>query len=559
MEIILTRRGQCAKLTDWFFRNLHWVLFLTFLVIHAICCIQTNLFGDDYYYAAFTKRGLPYFISENLTHYLHTNGRVLVHLLDELLLSNFWLWRIFNVAALGLTLLAVAKIAAGTWNRDASREKFRICLIVATTIFSATDVAILRQSVYWATGSLNYLVPTAGMLWFYYLFRRCYENNCGKWQLIPAAFFAAATNEQASAAVLLVALCFIVSTFVFKKMAPKPSYVASFAAGLVGFCTLYLSPGNAERMNYYPDFYALSLFERPGHNLKELTTIVFGRGGMYMVLIALFLVEIIVCKNALDNVKICPVGRLASVLVLLVNTLNIGLYIWLLLTNSENVQSTVKITIMLSIFTAMIYSVVKYFREKDIETLFFVWCAVAMQVAMSFSPVFGPRNLLISVCCLLIPISKIISENRNAWGYAAFGGVIAGFSLLPTYISSEKLLILMTIIMSLILIIIIFKKEDITIVIMPIIAISLFTSQFATVAAGYSKNADALRKNYELLADYSLNPTGELKLFILPESQYKYTMPYNGEYHQRVLLELYGIDPSTPVHYVEYNAMKSPK
>ncbi|MFQ9150032.1 MAG: hypothetical protein ACLR5G_18015 [Eubacteriales bacterium] len=74
-------------------------------MVHAVCCVFVNLYGDDYYYAGFTRNGLGYFVSENIFHYKYTNGRALVHLLDELLLSNFWFWRIFNVAALGLLIL----------------------------------------------------------------------------------------------------------------------------------------------------------------------------------------------------------------------------------------------------------------------------------------------------------------------------------------------------------------------------------------------------------------------------------------------------------------------
>ena len=68
-------------------QNLHYIIFAIFLLIHSLVCIFTTYFGDDYYYAAFIKKGADYFVSENIFHYQYTNGRALVHLIDELLLG----------------------------------------------------------------------------------------------------------------------------------------------------------------------------------------------------------------------------------------------------------------------------------------------------------------------------------------------------------------------------------------------------------------------------------------------------------------------------------------
>ncbi len=542
------------KIIDKIANNYHLLYYGLFLVVHAVCCVFVNLYGDDYYYAGFTRNGLGYFVSENIFHYKYTNGRALVHLLDELLLSNFWFWRIFNVAALGLLILGIAKIAAGEWveKSDIFSLRFKRTLTITTAIFSVTDLAVLRQSVYWATGSLNYLVPTAAMLWFYYFFRRDFETMRGSWRLIPAGFFAAATTEQASAAVVLVTLCFIVSSVVVRKIAPKPAYVLSFLGSLAGFCTLYLSPGNAARTQYYPDFYAMPLWKRPLANFKELATVILARGGIYTIVILFLIMVILECAGKVKNEKNSPLRRLISAFVAISAASGTGLYIWTLVTGSDKTIIYLCVLLFVPIISAMIYTAVRYFRIGEIDELYFVWCAVAMQAAMSFSPEFGPRTLLISLCCLIVPVAgRIARLETGRIPLAAVCGCLI-FALLPWYVSSYKMLIDVTMVLSIIAIIYNIKKSDFLPKTAMAFTLSLCLAQFSTVAAGYGKNYAVLNEDYRILSDYAKSPTGEITLYVLPNSQYKYTMPYNDKYHERVLLKLYGIDPGTPVNYVEY-------
>ena len=147
----------------------HHLVLAAFLTIHGLTSAFTTLFGDDYYYAAFVKNGRQYFIDENIFHYLHTNGRALVHILDELLIGwSFWPWRVFNVATMAMLVIVMAKLAARAYREDIKARfgEYQRAVAGVCGLLSITDVAVLRQSVYWATGSMNYLLPATAMLWF---------------------------------------------------------------------------------------------------------------------------------------------------------------------------------------------------------------------------------------------------------------------------------------------------------------------------------------------------------------------------------------------------------
>ena len=60
-----------------------FVFFALFLCLQAVVVFSIELFGDDYYYATFTDSS-DFFVSENIRHFKEVNGRVLVHLFDEL-------------------------------------------------------------------------------------------------------------------------------------------------------------------------------------------------------------------------------------------------------------------------------------------------------------------------------------------------------------------------------------------------------------------------------------------------------------------------------------------
>lgn len=557
-------------------KNLHYIIFALFLLIHSLICVFTTYFGDDYYYAAFIKNGADYFVSENIFHYQYTNGRALVHLIDELLLGvSFWFWRIFNIACVGLLIIGIAKIASRCYRADIASRRYEYsrAVIAASAIFGVIDLAILRQSVYWATGALNYLFPITALVWFYYFYRRDFERFSGSWLLVIPAFFVAATTEQVSAAAVLVSLCFIVSSVVVKRLAPKPAYIASFISSLAGFCTLYLSPGNSARTEYYPDFYALSLFERVRYNFRELTTVVLGRGGIGMIVCLAFILVIYVCVSkyilpnrdgksarnistggavslsgkAIHDSKInCAILTTAK-LTALVTSLALGLYVYGLAVNPQLLQLLpVGFIIALPILAVMAYTVVRYFRRGKIDDLFFVWCAVAMQCAMAFSPEYGPRTLLVSVVCLMIPVTRVFASRPNPIVFMSAALVV--FALMPSYMSTPLLFVGLTIIL---LAGAYMLFSDNMRALAASLAVAVCLGQFATVAAGYYENVETLELNERQVTSYDPTSNEPLVLYYLPNVQYKYTMPYDDPYHQRVYLILHGLSPDTPVEYHE--------
>ncbi len=372
------------------------------------------------------------------------------------------------------------------------------------------------------------------------------------------------------------------SSVVVKRLAPKPAYIASFVSSVAGFCTLYLSPGNSARTEYYPDFYALSLLGRVRHNFRELTTVVLGRGGIGMIVCLAFILIIYVCvskyilpvKNekstrdtltrdksaqntstgtaplsgkAIHDAKINSAILTTAKLTALVTSLALGLYVYGLAVNPQLLQLLpVGFIIALPILAVMAYTVVRYFRRGKIDDLFFVWCAVAMQCAMALAPEYGPRTLLISVVSLMIPVVRVFASRPNPMAFMSAALVV--FALMPSYMSTPLLFIALTVILLAGAFIL---YSDNMRALAASLAVAVCLGQFATVAAGYYENVETLKLNERQVTSYDPTTNEPLVLYYLPNAQYKYTMPYDDPYHQRVYLILHGLSPDTPVEYHE--------
>ncbi|MBE6611774.1 MAG: hypothetical protein E7632_04730 [Ruminococcaceae bacterium] len=513
----------------------HHIVFTIFMLMHTLTCLFTNYFGDDYYYAAFLKNGHDYLISENIYHYMHTNGRAIVHLIDELLLGiSFWFWRIAAVLVMAALVVILSKLISGAGHRDTSSDLYKNAMIAVCALLSVTDIAVLRQSFYWATGALNYLFPATLTMCLIFLLQRDFIAPFEKLHLhillVILSFFAAATTEQASAAAIVAIVWIIVCEFVQNRKI-RIRWIACFASAICGFLTLMLAPGNAERTQYYPDFYAMPLIRRIITNIPKLAGEIFGPYGLYPLILALF---IILAYRSWSKCRPLSIITIITIIGYL-----IGLRFWNDLLRQWPYQ-LIFIALLAVIFVA---SLVDFFKQRDFETAFYLFNAAAMQGAMLLSPEFGPRTLTISIPLLIVPIAKFIIRENSVKLNAILG--LCLLASVPSIVSNPYLLLVLFCIFCCSL----FVLFDSTKVCLKALPVVLALAIFAMTPAGYAQNLPALSASRDNIRLYDPTLGEPLVLYYLPNYHYKYTMPYDDPYHQMVLLRLCDLPTETPVVY----------
>lgn len=514
--------------------KLPYFIFFLFVLMQAWTLIYIVQFGDDYYYTTFLSNGIRHFIDENVLHYMQTNGRALVHILDEILLANgtVFLWKIINLAVISLTVWFSAKLVAGN-----DKKQFDVALAVSCVAFTAISILNLRQSVYWATGSMNYLFPVFLTLLLFYKLRKNVSSDRLSPLVLIIAFFACSSTEQAAFASLITVILFVYTSVLNKKRL-APSYVLCLLLAVVGFILLFAAPGNAIRKTYYPDFYSMPFLKRIAYNLPRIISLVFSDYGfssviaIYLSASALF--NLARGKNRLN--KICFFFSLAGAIALILKNYlgtNILLYISFPCT-------------AISILINFLSSIGDARREHDLTIPFFTIMPVVLQGAMLVSPEFGPRTTLISAVMLIVPTAKMLLFPKRSVALVTLAFVafllfrpplavtvmaVISFLAVAFFVASKK-------------------HEAVIVTAIFICAILVFSRQFTTVH-GYRENYVIHKYNDEKVAQYLDNSdfTLPLEQYYLSNDVYKYTMPYDDPYHAMWYKISRGIPQSVEIVY----------
>ncbi len=526
--------------------NYHRLALLLFLVLHSVITFSLDLYGDDYYYASFVRKGFDFFVSENKFHYLSTNGRAFVHLLDELLIGWGLLpWRIFNIICMAALVIFSALLSARAYRADFNRSDYRRAVVIICALYASADVMLLRQTTYWATGMMNYVFPALLSLMLYWFFRRDYELERGSWLLLIPVLFASITTEQAVVTAFLVVLCFIVSSVIFRKRLPK-AYVVSLILSFAGMATVLFAPGTESRKALYPDFYGMGLFSRISQQFPLLFSLNFSRFGIYPLILSAAAVMTVVAYGCYSRGK----RPVFAALTMAASALAFIAELWCLVKAPETFTSVImQIIMLIPVGIALIYTAVRYFTCREIDELFMVWCAFSMQAAMLISPEFGSRTLYMSAVALTVALAGRLMRLSSAGLYMLLGAVV--LVMLPdAFIGSGAVLALMPAAIVLTGLVALGLGRASSARLAGALVFGLCMARYTIITDAYVGNIPVLELNRKQLTEAAERGESEsVILYYLPNEFYRYTLPYDNPYHQAKLLELYGLDPTLTVWY----------
>lgn len=531
MQSICSRFSSLAK-------NIHLVFFALFAAFETLIIRNVALYSDDYYYASFFYNGFDYFLSENKVHYLKTNGRAFVHFLDELLLANgtIWMWKVFSVLCLcGIVWLA-ALIASSAHKNGIKTNEFRVSLIVISACVSAIPIGAANQTLYWATGFMNYVFPLFLTLALYYFTERALHLERFSTWLVPLAFFACTTTEQNAFASLCIVV-FAIGRLLWARKRTSFKLVLMFIFGALGFAILFAAPGNMVRQTFYPDFYALSFADKILNNLRRLIPLVFGRNGALIALAlffssSAFYFTVVLVKRARPILSL--VNALSAVICLAI--FRIGIYV-----NALYVISV--IFVILSFIIDSVYFLIFFIKKREAAPLFFTVMSVGLQAAMLISPEMGPRTVIASVVLISVSTAFLVSQASKTLAEADTQKVkvrpscaILAFSI-PLCIASRSGVLVSALVALLCVAMVISKYFKAFRTVAPLcavlIAMVFSLDMLKSSVVGYGENMTIYRENQNAISEYieAGNSEKVLKLKYLKNDTYKYTMPYDSTYH----------------------------
>ena len=222
---------------------------LTALLLAAACgllcflCLCVDLNADDFYYACFLQDGFDSFVKQNIIHYRTFNGRVLVHLLVQIVL---YLGRpAYVFSCVGMLILYPL---LGRWAAGLDRDTRLTAPLVFLLLFLLIDVRVLKESVFWISACFNYLFSALMVVCAAALGRFALRARLPWFLLLcPAAFLCGATTEQCGAFSALLLLVLPLRAALQDRHLHLPCLLLPPCA-LAGYLTVLASPATQGRM-----------------------------------------------------------------------------------------------------------------------------------------------------------------------------------------------------------------------------------------------------------------------------------------------------------------------
>ncbi len=482
-------KKMCGKKDRaWYAVLFSFVFVLSFLVMRNI-----TLFGDDYYYTTFWGEG---FWDKHIEHYMLANGRAIVHFLATVFISiNPIFWQVLNSAFLAL----IATLAAKHFPDKKGRA---VVIIISAAMVGALGIDMTRESIYWLTGSFNYVYPFAMLMLFWYLL----YTMRGRYLplLYVLGFLSAATTEQNGMMTLGVVVLYLLDSKFIRREKPQKKLLFLLIPTVLGFVSVYFAPATFVRYGIETE---KGMLEVIGEQLPMIYYHFISKKYMLPFVILNFAaMGVFLYKNS---------DKLWQKAVALANIVSILLALYI--SKTPYVYATKNTMLALSVLTVLLgfnIALILVYLIKNRPDGYLTACtalilAFGSQLMMSASPVSGARTMLCGVFNLVIFDAALLS--------LACGE----------------------------------KKYRVAALVISLIFFAFGMNTYYNTYVGYKANYPVTAANEEVIEEYLKNPTGEISLGTLPYPDHCWSMPYQSSYHLYYYKNYYGLAEETIVNWLE--------
>lgn len=467
------------------------IAFISFLLIN----INVVYFGDDYGYLEFKNLNIDNHMSKLISHYFSTNGRFIVHLLVTLFLKLPMIyWQLFN----SFMLTCICYFSTKLLTRYNSK-KSPIIFGVIFFLISALNITVTNQSVYWLTGSFNYVYPL--FIFFIYwdsLYKLDTKNNYVP--TIILGLLSSASVEQASMmtfGLTLLTLLSKISSFknITVQFKNNIKLIILCFVTLIGACTVLLSPSQFVRINNEEaQTQNVSILERIIENTKKVSSVYTVKENIF---------PFCLLFNTFSIIYIFQKGdRKSKILISLFSMINftctiINIYI------IARLGFPIYIKHFLGIIILLCYAVTFIYLNKHIyNSLINVFSIsgvllVGSQAMMLVSPIFGYRNALFGLVMFAF-IIMILAQNIN-FNYKS--NILIGLVTLGVLFNIKT------------------------------------SIEYAQTKKINEENINIIHSNQEIIS----NPNGIIELQKFPSNNHYWSVPYISPWHNDRFKDYYNI------------------
>lgn len=512
----------------------HFVFLFLFFIMQIYLHKNIYLYGDDFYYGSFFKLD---FWQLHIDHYLSVNGRALIHFLASLILYfDIFLFRIINPFLIIILIYFLSKLVASNHSSN-NKETFKKLITFSIMLFCLIDIEVSNGSIYWATGSMNYLLPITLNVMLIYFVQKSVTNNKFSYFTFFLIFIASITTEQSCMVSFGFIILIVLFNYFSKNTIPKFAY-SYILISFIGLLLVVLAPGNFSRMSVYgnTDYF---------YNIIYVAVLIFYKKNFIFFHTVLALTILFNIENIFSRADIRKYIKIMLVF-----------YIFTALFRNVYTSDSTIFTIMLFIATTLyLFSIITVlyflFKEKKyhISIIAFILAVGSQLMLIPIAAVCGTRNNLIAIILIFILILSLASNVFNKKYYIPCIGIIiaifyGGYTLLTIAIFS---LIYNILIKNNIYQII---MKNLIIFVCTIFLMTSYINSYKTVSALHeynNKQVERYKTDITLQESLVIN----LKSITSDESNYQWSPLIESPYHQYWYKVYNGLPEETEIIFVE--------
>ena len=253
------------------------------VILILVTASNVLFYADDYFYGTFLKDGFHDFFTKNIYHFINYNGRVIVHIIDQLILSF-----VPFIYAVICVLLLILFFHFASLILDCGKIQY-FSLSMCFMLFIPSD--ILKESLFWRSAMVNYLYPCVLVAALIFTLKKSYEKkHIGIFGLILCFLSGASTEQMGIIAVIITVICFFINPSRFTIL------IKSFIFTAVGVFTIFLSPATTARLNT-ESAHASQTIQAVLTRLYDLSEKLFALNGVSFFCLLFIFAAILLYKN----------------------------------------------------------------------------------------------------------------------------------------------------------------------------------------------------------------------------------------------------------------------
>lgn len=401
---------------------------ISVFVLFLIMCTCSPLTGDDYGNYINGSGGILYVIKYAFHSYNSYEGRIMSRIFLTILTYNKILWNILNPLVISIIYFLILKITK-------HKDKFITPILVFLSLLLVDEEAF-RQVYVWIAGNVTYMPPMITLFYIFYLNKDLDYDSKRKINIVlPIITLITSIFVETLTVCLIVELAIFVLYYYFKNKKININLLVSLICSISGLLIMILSPGTLNRLDTYPEFNKLNVFEKVIYNIPNFINFTFIRNSFLTFLISSCI--IILAHNYIKKKSIRYIIYFyMSIVPLLTASLNYLKTFGIFFPKLDcffNYNGWYTITFWIGYLLITITVIIKYLlKTKDYISISLIIVGIISNVSMMISPVWGGRTSYATSICLSVAMINIIKnfnfiKNDNKIIKSLFGSVLSLF------------------------------------------------------------------------------------------------------------------------------------